>query len=138
MMFMNIILVTGLISYKADAWLLSPPCQPYTRQGLQKGSSDPRASSFLRILELISRTLQRPLMLFVENVVGFEASDTHERMVQMLKENDFILQEFILSPLQFGIPYSRPRPKENLCLFKIHNSTINCSGVQVLYMAMTA
>lgn len=40
--------------------------------GLQKGSSDPRASSFLRILELISRTSQPPLMLFVENVVGFE------------------------------------------------------------------
>ncbi|KAI5669519.1 hypothetical protein M9H77_19372 [Catharanthus roseus] len=98
-----------LDSYKADAWLLSPPCQPYTRQGLQKGSSDPRASSFLRILELISQTQKPPLILFVENVVGFEVSDTHQRMVQMLEENDFVLQEFILSPLHFGIPYSRPR-----------------------------
>ena len=26
-----------LDSYEADAWLLSPPCQPYTRQGHQLG-----------------------------------------------------------------------------------------------------
>ncbi|XP_071919855.1 tRNA (cytosine(38)-C(5))-methyltransferase 2-like isoform X2 [Coffea arabica] len=62
-----------LDSYEAEVWLLSPPCQPYTRQGLQKGSSDARASSFLRILELIPQTSQPPLMLYVENVVGFEA-----------------------------------------------------------------
>ncbi|KAL0327599.1 UNVERIFIED_CONTAM: tRNA (cytosine(38)-C(5))-methyltransferase 2 [Sesamum angustifolium] len=39
----------------------------------QKGSSDARASSFLKILELIPQTSRPPLMLFVENVVGFEA-----------------------------------------------------------------
>ncbi|KAL3645877.1 C-5 cytosine-specific DNA methylase [Castilleja foliolosa] len=98
-----------LDNYESDVWLLSPPCQPYTRQGLQKGSSDARASSFLNILELIPQCSQPPLMLFVENVVGFETSDTHTRMITMLRENKFDTQEFILSPLQFGIPYSRPR-----------------------------
>ncbi|KAL2236095.1 UNVERIFIED_CONTAM: tRNA (cytosine(38)-C(5))-methyltransferase 2 [Sesamum indicum] len=98
-----------LDNYKADAWLLSPPCQPYTRQGLQKGSSDARASSFLKILKLIPQTSRPPLMLFVENVVGFETSDTHKRMIAMLRENHFDTQEFILSPLQFDVPYSRPR-----------------------------
>nr|GLL46764.1 tRNA (cytosine(38)-C(5))-methyltransferase [Ipomoea trifida] len=95
--------------YKADAWILSPPCQPYTRQGLQKGSKDARASSFLKILELIPDTTRPPLFLFVENVVGFETSDTHEKMMEILGKNQFVTQEFILSPLQFGIPYSRPR-----------------------------
>ncbi|CAK9154337.1 unnamed protein product [Ilex paraguariensis] len=98
-----------LDSYQAHAWLLSPPCQPYTRQGLQKDSSDARASSFLKILELIPQTLRPPLMLFVENVVGFETSDTHRKMVEMLEETHFLIQECILSPLQFGVPYSRPR-----------------------------
>ncbi|PIN18417.1 C-5 cytosine-specific DNA methylase [Handroanthus impetiginosus] len=98
-----------LDSYEADAWVLSPPCQPYTRQGLQKGSSDSRASSFLKILELIPQSSRPPLMLFVENVVGFETSDTHRRMITMLQENHFDTQEFILSPLQFGLPFSRPR-----------------------------
>lgn len=98
-----------LDSYKANVWLLSPPCQPYTRQGLQKDSGDARASSFLKILELIPQTSQPPLMLFVENVVGFETSDTHSKMLDMLEQNHFTTQEFILSPLQFGMPYSRPR-----------------------------
>ncbi|GJX37650.1 tRNA (cytosine(38)-C(5))-methyltransferase [Tanacetum coccineum] len=95
--------------YRANVWLLSPPCQPYTRQGLQKQSADARASSFLTILEIIPQLMQPPVMLFVENVVGFETSDTHQMMVQILEENQFVTQEFILSPLQFGVPYSRPR-----------------------------
>ncbi|KAL1544687.1 C-5 cytosine-specific DNA methylase [Salvia divinorum] len=99
----------NLDRYGVDAWLLSPPCQPYTRQGLQKGSSDARASSFLKILELIPQCSRPPVMLLVENVVGFETSDTHEKMITMLQENNFDTQEFILSPLQFGVPYSRPR-----------------------------
>ncbi|OAY27354.1 tRNA (cytosine(38)-C(5))-methyltransferase 2 isoform X2 [Manihot esculenta] len=109
MMFMSTILVTVLISYGADAWLLSPPCQPYTRQGLQKQSGDARASSFLKILELIPQTKQPPKMLFVENVVGFETSDTRTKMVEILANSEFFTQEFILSPLQFAVPYSRPR-----------------------------
>ncbi|KVH90286.1 C-5 cytosine methyltransferase, partial [Cynara cardunculus var. scolymus] len=95
--------------YCANVWLLSPPCQPYTRQGLQKQSADARASSFLRILEIIPQLMLPPVMLFVENVVGFETSDTHQKMVQILEESQFEMQEFILSPLQFGVPYSRPR-----------------------------
>ncbi|GAB2223049.1 hypothetical protein Droror1_Dr00017184 [Drosera rotundifolia] len=98
-----------LDKYEAHAWFLSPPCQPYTRQGLQKDSGDARASSFLSILELIPQLSLAPLMLFVENVVGFETSDTHCKMIEVLKRTGFITQEFILTPLQFGAPYSRPR-----------------------------
>lgn len=98
-----------LDKYQALAWLLSPPCQPYTRQGLQKDSSDARAFSFLNILELIPQLSSAPLMLFVENVVGFETSNTRNKMVEVLAETGYVTQEFILSPLQFGVPYSRPR-----------------------------
>ncbi|KAL2897814.1 hypothetical protein RDABS01_039596 [Bienertia sinuspersici] len=48
-------------------------------------------------------------MLFVENVVGFETSNTHNKMIKVLTETGYLTQEFILSPLQFGVPYSRPR-----------------------------
>ncbi|KAK7246734.1 hypothetical protein RIF29_41604 [Crotalaria pallida] len=108
-----------LDKYAADAWLLSPPCQPYTRQGLQKDTGDARAFSFLQILELIPFLLQPPSMLFVENVVGFETSDTHAKLIEILGKTNFITQEFILSPLQFGIPYSRPR---YFCLAKRKSS----------------
>ncbi|XP_022132299.1 tRNA (cytosine(38)-C(5))-methyltransferase isoform X2 [Momordica charantia] len=97
------------ISYQAHVWLLSPPCQPYTRQGLQKHSGDARAFSFLKILELMLQTSRPPVMLFMENVVGFETSDTHTKMIEILEKADFSRQEFILSPMQFGVPYSRPR-----------------------------
>ncbi|KAK1429554.1 hypothetical protein QVD17_11767 [Tagetes erecta] len=75
----------------------------------QKQSADARASSFLNILEIIPQLMQPPVMLFVENVVGFETSDTHQKMIRILDESQFVTQEFILSPLQFGVPYSRPR-----------------------------
>ncbi|XP_062205121.1 tRNA (cytosine(38)-C(5))-methyltransferase 2 isoform X1 [Phragmites australis] len=98
-----------LDKYKAHAWLLSPPCQPYTRQGLQKHSTDARAFSFIKILNLMQNMSYPPQMLFVENVVGFEVSDTHDQLLEVLSSLNFNTQEFILSPLQFGVPYSRPR-----------------------------
>ena len=30
-------------------------------------------------------------------------------MIDTLTKSDYVTQEFILSPLQFGVPYSRPR-----------------------------
>lgn len=100
---------SDLDKYKAHAWLLSPPCQPYTRQGLQKHSADARAFSFIKILNLMQDMSYPPQMLFVENVVGFEVSDTHDQLLEVLSSLNFNTQEFILSPLQFGVPYSRPR-----------------------------
>lgn len=40
--------------------------------GLQKHSADPRAFSFVKIIELIPGMFRPPMMIFVENVVGFE------------------------------------------------------------------
>ncbi|XP_020106030.1 tRNA (cytosine(38)-C(5))-methyltransferase isoform X2 [Ananas comosus] len=105
----QILTAADLDKYRAHGWLLSPPCQPYTRQGLKKHSADARASSFIKILDLMPHMLQPPLLLFVENVVGFEISDTHKQLMEVLARLGFVTQEYILSPLQFGIPYSRPR-----------------------------
>ncbi|XP_073051837.1 tRNA (cytosine(38)-C(5))-methyltransferase 2-like [Primulina eburnea] len=97
----------------------------------EKGSGDAIASSFLSILELIPQTSRPPLMLFVENVVGFETSDTREKMISMLREIYFEPQKFILSPLQFGVPYSRPR---YFCLVSIlgsDESMVTREGVEL-------
>ncbi|AQK96552.1 DNA methyl transferase4 [Zea mays] len=77
--------------------------------GLQKHSADARAFSFIKILNLMQDMSYPPQMLFVENVVGFEVSDTHDQLLEVLSSLNFNTQEFILSPLQFGVPYSRPR-----------------------------
>ena len=38
-----------------------------------------------------------------------QTSDTHTKMIEILEKTGFSTQEFILSPMQFGVPYSRPR-----------------------------
>ena len=155
----------------AQLWMLAPPCQPYTRRGLQQDADDARARSFLKLIDWIAdmqvryardvmpaasipcvrwfirgpgnlgshgtwptqctpAQLQVPLRvqsgatrrlmlaqsaqaqpeyLLVENVVGFEESRTAAALRGMLLRAGYAVQEFLLSPLQLGVPYSRPR-----------------------------
>ena len=52
----------------ADVWTASPPCQPYTRRGNGKHGDDPRARSFLHILEMFPkiRDVCKPKRVLVE------------------------------------------------------------------------
>ncbi|XP_023590848.1 tRNA (cytosine(38)-C(5))-methyltransferase isoform X4 [Trichechus manatus latirostris] len=56
--------------------LMSPPCQPFTRIGLQGDKTDPRTSSFLYILDILPRDL----------------------LIQTIENCGFQYQEFLLSP----------------------------------------
>ncbi|RXH73464.1 hypothetical protein DVH24_016286 [Malus domestica] len=47
--------------------------------------------------------------LLLANFTLDKTSDTHTKMIEILGRTNFVLQEFILSLLQFGEPYSRPR-----------------------------
>ena len=38
----------------AQLWMLAPPCQPYTRRGLQQDADDARARSFLKLIDWIA------------------------------------------------------------------------------------
>ncbi|KAI8334923.1 S-adenosyl-L-methionine-dependent methyltransferase [Choanephora cucurbitarum] len=93
----------------ADIWTMSPPCQPYTRIGLQQGSEDPRAKSFLHLLKVLGEMKKKPSYILVENVKGFEESDSRDMLVDKLRHCDYSFQEFLLTPLQLGIPNSRMR-----------------------------
>jgi tRNA (cytosine38-C5)-methyltransferase len=42
----------------ADVWTASPPCQPYTRKGNEKHGLDPRALSFLQLLDIFPTVKQ--------------------------------------------------------------------------------
>ncbi|KAI7854319.1 S-adenosyl-L-methionine-dependent methyltransferase [Circinella umbellata] len=88
---------------------MSPPCQPYSRQGLQKGSQDNRSKSFLHLLEVLETMTHRPKYILVENVKGFEESDSHDLLIDSLNHCNYTFQEFLLTPLQLGIPNSRMR-----------------------------
>ncbi|CAG8548912.1 7077_t:CDS:2 [Acaulospora colombiana] len=86
--------------FDADIWLASPACQPYTVLGLQKGVDDPRARSFLHLINEVLVTLatrnKHPEYIIVENVAGFETLG-------------YQVSEFLLSPKQYGIPNARLR-----------------------------
>ncbi|KAK6098202.1 hypothetical protein MT418_002252 [Batrachochytrium dendrobatidis] len=81
--------------YDANCWLMSPPCQPYTRTGKQLDDKDARAQGFLFLLDTLSQMASPPMYIFIENVANFEL--------------DYIYQEWLLNPVQFGIPNDRPR-----------------------------
>ncbi len=62
--------VKQLEAYKADLWLLAPPCQPYTRRGLQKDADDWRASSFMSLLtKLPQMQVIQKRILMLKNTV---------------------------------------------------------------------
>lgn len=78
------------------------------RVGLKKDVHDQRTSSLLHIITLLPelRSLQYVL---VENVKGFESSESRNLLKEALENQQFTIQEFLLNPMQFGIPNSRLR-----------------------------
>ncbi|KAJ2683736.1 hypothetical protein GGH99_004267 [Coemansia sp. RSA 1285] len=111
-------------SLKADLWTMSPPCQPYTRQGLQRGSEDPRAKSFVFIVDLLGRLQNKPRMILLENVAGFERSDTRPVFLRQLARHGYRFEEYLLNPLQLCYPNSRTR---YYLLAKLDGSPRECS-----------
>ncbi|KAL2085661.1 hypothetical protein ACEWY4_018981 [Coilia grayii] len=92
-----------------DMILMSPPCQPFTRIGLQGDISDPRAKSFLYILDLLPRLSKLPRFILLENVKGFETSSARDALLKTLRDCSYSFQEFLLTPTCLGIPNSRLR-----------------------------
>jgi tRNA (cytosine38-C5)-methyltransferase len=99
--------------WNADIWAMSPPCQPHTRQhdNQQADLEDPRSKSFLHLCNLIEtmESTKLPKLILVENVIGFERSNSCLRMRQALLTRDYSVGHFHLSPTQCGIPNDRPR-----------------------------
>jgi tRNA (cytosine38-C5)-methyltransferase len=102
-----------IFEYRADIWMMSPPCQPHTRQHSNQDQEleDPRSRSFLHLcdllLELPSENL--PKLIFLENVVGFESSQSCRKWNTILQSRQYIIKHFHLNPTQVGVPNDRPR-----------------------------
>ncbi|KAL3904637.1 MAG: hypothetical protein SGARI_004839 [Bacillariaceae sp.] len=99
--------------WAADILVMSPPCQPHTRQhsNQEQDISDPRSSSFLHICDLLQamKSENLPSHIFLENVVGFEVSNSFQRWLDVLRERDFLVGHFHLTPTQVALPNDRPR-----------------------------
>ncbi len=67
----------------ADLWWMSPPCQPYSVRGNQKGLNDPRSRSFSNLMGILKD--HRPRVFMLENVSGFLNSDGHQMAMKNLQ-----------------------------------------------------
>jgi site-specific DNA-cytosine methylase len=66
-----------------------------------------------------------PTYMLIENVVGFETSTTRDILKATLEAAGMDVREFFLSPLDFGVPYSRPR---YFCLARLQPFEISQEG----------
>ncbi|XP_061714865.1 tRNA (cytosine(38)-C(5))-methyltransferase isoform X2 [Cydia pomonella] len=100
--------------------LMSPPCQPFTRNGKFLDKNDPRTNSFTYLLDILSQ-LDSVEYILMENVKGFECSAVRDLFLEKLQECEFVYQEFLVCPSTVGVPNSRLR---YYCLAR-RNSTWN-------------
>ena len=90
-------------------WTMSPPCQPFTRQGKEEGLSDNRSKAFMHLMNILEKTKYKPDYFMLENVKNFEISKANEMLKNVLDSNKYNYLQFLLSPVQFNIPNSRLR-----------------------------
>jgi hypothetical protein len=98
-----------LDAHRAWLWLLSPPCQPYTRLGKRRDHEDPRATALLHLITVLPKMSHPPTHLMLENVVGFEASETARRLRHALSSLGYEWREYHISPTDLGLPNQRLR-----------------------------
>jgi tRNA (cytosine38-C5)-methyltransferase len=105
-----VVTATKWEEWNADLVMLSPPCQPHTRQhdNQEADLQDPRSASFLHICRLLKEGRQLPTVLILENVVGFESSHSFQCWLEAIVPN-YHVAVFHLDPTQVGVPNERPR-----------------------------
>jgi tRNA (cytosine38-C5)-methyltransferase len=105
--------VQQLTDWKADLWMMSPPCQPHTRQHSNQESDldDARSNSFLHICELLVKLPpeSKPAIILLENVIGFESSNSCRTWMHAVGSSNYVAAHFHLQPTQAGLPNDRPR-----------------------------
>ncbi|KAF3836494.1 hypothetical protein F7725_029052, partial [Dissostichus mawsoni] len=90
-----------------DMILMSPPCQPFTRIGLQGDINDPRTKSFLYILDLLPRLWRLPRYILLENV-GIPNSRLRYFLIAKISTENLSIQS---SKILDAFPHPAEQPK---------------------------
>lgn len=99
--------VQTLGSWQSNFWWMSPPCQPFSRRGHRRDDTDARTAALLHLIDLLQES--RPPALALENVIGFEGSRTHARLMAALQHSGYHIASRELCPSELGWPNRRPR-----------------------------
>ena len=99
-----------LNQWSADMWLMSPPCQPHTRQhsNQDKDLDDARSTSFLHLVHLL-KSPHVEAAAIPSIIVGFQLSNSFDTFLDALTVLGYHMAHFILEPTQLGYPNDRPR-----------------------------
>jgi tRNA (cytosine38-C5)-methyltransferase len=94
-----------------EGWLMSPPCQPFTRGGKLLDDEDARSTGFLYLVNVLEGMKNPPKYLFIENVLNFEVSRCHDRFISVATRLGYEIHEFLVTPNDehIGIPNDRLR-----------------------------
>jgi tRNA (cytosine38-C5)-methyltransferase len=99
--------VAELNAHNADMWVMSPPCQPHTRQGRRRDVADTRSLPLATLVRLlleyvcsacthscmcVHRIIQPPRFVLLENVVGFETSLACQSLIDALCVRHFSVE----------------------------------------------
>ena len=79
---------------------MSPPCLPFSVRGLRKDLHDSRNHAFKHLIEVI--TTVRPPVVVLENVPGFEVSESCKLFTSELSIADYRHQIIDVCPTEFG------------------------------------
>jgi tRNA (cytosine38-C5)-methyltransferase len=124
--------------WRADLWMMSPPCQPHTRQHENQTADlvDPRSSSFLHICSMLGElpVEDLPTMIALENVVGFAESNSCRAWREILAQRDYVVCHFHWNPTQVNLPNDRPR---YFSLAVLRNQTVHQAALADIFMSET-
>ena len=89
---------------------LSPPCQPYSRAGKQNGHNDQRSNALHHFcLQILPKLKNLPSYIMLENVIGFEVSQSCKLFLESLIARDYVYKIYQINPTQIGMPNTRKR-----------------------------
>ncbi|KAF9125794.1 tRNA (cytosine-5-)-methyltransferase [Mortierella sp. 14UC] len=139
------LMVKDIEKYSANCWLMSPPCQPYTRGGKLMDDQDNRAKPLLHLLDQLEKMTTPPQYLFLENVKNFEVRHqdgfelaSYVSLVTLLHKMGYVFRECLLAPYNFGVPNDRlryflmARLRSSFDTNTTASSTMNSSSASIL------
>jgi hypothetical protein len=53
----------------ADVWMMSPPCQPFTRGGARRDHADTRTGPFINLMRILATAADPPRFLLLVRAV---------------------------------------------------------------------
>ncbi|EZG61140.1 DNA (cytosine-5-)-methyltransferase [Gregarina niphandrodes] len=93
-----------------DIWCMSPPCQPYSRQGNQRDLEDARTQPLKHLMQVLEALTNKPKTIVIENVPPFLGSQTwNDLCLPALRRAGYQTQTLVVSTLDSGVPNNRKR-----------------------------